>query len=230
MRVSKIRGFADILPGEVETWQFIEEKAREVFALYNFSEIRIPILEKTDLFSRSLGETTDIVEKEMYTFADQDPKGSLLTLRPEGTAGVVRAYIESGLYQVERIRKLFYLGPMFRRERPQKGRLRQFYQIGAEVLGRSDPLMDAEILLLLDDFFSSVGLDGLLLELNSLGCVQCRPRYRQTLLDFLRKRSGDLCENCRRRLERNPLRVLDCKEEVVHPGHPTGSFNAGLSL
>lgn len=213
MKISKVKGFSDILPGEVELWQFVEEKAREVFARYNFAEIRIPILEKTELFSRSLGETTDIVEKEMYTFADQDAKGSLLTLRPEGTAGVVRAYIEAELYKVEPVRRLFYLGPMFRRERPQKGRLRQFYQIGVEVLGRGDPFVDAEILLLLNDFFWLTGLDSLTLELNSLGCVQCRPRYRQKLLAYLHERARSLCPNCQRRMERNPLRVLDCKEE-----------------
>ena len=213
MKITAIKGFSDILPGEVETWQFVEEKAREVFARYNFSEIRIPIVEKTDLFSRSLGETTDIVEKEMYTFADQDARDSLLTLRPEGTAGVVRAYVESEMYKIEPVRKLFYLGPMFRRERPQKGRLRQFYQIGAEVLGRSDPFADAELLLLLRDFFDLVKLDGADLELNSLGCVQCRPRYREELLAFLKQREKKLCGNCQRRLERNPLRALDCKEE-----------------
>jgi histidyl-tRNA synthetase len=213
VKISSIKGFVDILPGEVETWQFAEEKAREVFALYDFSEIRIPIIEKTELFSRSIGETTDIVEKEMYTFADQDAKGSSLTLRPEGTAGVVRAYVEGELYQIEPVRKLFYFGPMFRRERPQKGRQRQFYQIGAEALGRADPLIDAEILLLLSDLFSRVGLEGVVLELNSLGCVQCRPAYRAELLAFLREREGKLCENCRRRMERNPLRILDCKEE-----------------
>ncbi|HEY3304465.1 MAG TPA: histidine--tRNA ligase [Candidatus Binatia bacterium] len=213
MKISSIKGFVDILPGEVETWQFVEEQARELFALYNFSEIRIPIVEKTELFSRSLGETTDIVEKEMYTFSDQDAKGSSLTLRPEGTAGVVRAYVEGELYQVEPVRKLFYFGPMFRRERPQKGRQRQFYQIGAEALGRADPVIDAEILLLLSDFFSRVGLEGVTLELNSLGCVQCRPAYRSKLLAFLKELEGKLCENCRRRMERNPLRILDCKEE-----------------
>ena len=212
MKITSIKGFADILPGEVETWQFVEEKARDVFALYNFSEIRIPIVEKTELFSRSIGETTDIVEKEMYTFAE-DAKGSMLTLRPEGTAGVVRAYVEAELYKVEPARKLFYLGPMFRRERPQKGRLRQFYQIGAEALGRPDPLVDAEILLLLRDFFSLVGLEGVALELNSLGDVRCRPGYRKELLAFLKEREKKLCANCRRRMERNPLRVLDCKEE-----------------
>ena len=213
MKVAAIKGFADILPGETETWQFVEDKARAVFESYNFSEIRIPIVEKTELFSRSLGETTDIVEKEMYTFADQDAKGSLLTLRPEATAGVVRAYIEAELYKTEPVRKLFCIGPMFRRERPQKGRLRQFYQIDAEVLGRGDPLADAELLLLLRDFFESVGLDGLTLELNSLGCVECRARYRRELLAFLKEREKELCANCQRRMERNPLRVLDCKEE-----------------
>ena len=212
MKITSIKGFADIVPGEVEIWQFVEDKAREVFRLYNFSEIRIPIVERTELFSRSLGETTDIVEKEMYTFVDQDVKESRLTLRPEGTAGVVRAYVESEMYQVEPVRKLFYSGPMFRRERPQKGRQRQFYQIGAEVLGRADALSDAELLLLLHDFFTRVGLDTVTLELNSLGDVQCRPAYREKLLAFLRDNASRLCENCRRRMERNPLRVLDCKE------------------
>ncbi len=213
MKIDSIKGFADILPGEVETWQFIERTAREVFALYNFAEIRIPIVEKTELFSRSLGETTDIVEKEMYTFPDQDAKGSSLTLRPEGTAGVVRSYVEAELYKIEPVRKLFYLGPMFRRERPQKGRLRQFYQIGAEILGRADAYADAELLLLLGEFFAKVGLDGAALELNSLGCVRCRPAYRKELLAFLAAQESKLCGNCRRRMERNPLRVLDCKEE-----------------
>lgn len=213
MIINAIKGFADVLPGEIETWQFVEAKAREVFVRYNFSEIRIPVVEKTELFSRSLGETTDIVEKEMYTFADQDTKGSLLTLRPEGTAGVVRAYLEAEMYKIEPVRKLYYLGPMFRRERPQKGRLRQFYQIGAEALGRNDPFVDAEILLLLNDFFLGIELKGLTLQLNSLGCVQCRPRYRQDLLSFALTRKENLCDNCQRRMERNPLRVLDCKDE-----------------
>ncbi|HET8563101.1 MAG TPA: histidine--tRNA ligase, partial [Candidatus Binatia bacterium] len=212
MKISAIKGFSDVLPGEVEVWQSIEEKARAVFACYHFSEIRIPVLEKTELFSRSIGETTDIVEKEMYTFADQDAKGSLLTLRPEGTAGVVRSYIETEMFKTEPVRKLYYMGPMFRRERPQKGRQRQFHQIGAEVLGRGDPFVDAEILLLLHDFLSALELRGLTLQLNSLGDVECRPQYRQKLLEFLRAREQALCANCRRRMERNPLRVLDCKE------------------
>ncbi len=155
MRITAIKGFSDILPEAVEPWQFVEGKARQVFSSYNFSEIRIPILEKTELFSRSIGETTDIVEKEMYTFTDRD--GSMLTLRPEGTAGVVRAYVESEMYKTEPVRKLYYMGPMFRRERPQKGRMRQFHQIGAEALGRADPFIDAEMLLMLRDFFAAVG-------------------------------------------------------------------------
>ncbi len=212
MKITAIKGFADIVPGEVETWQLLEREARAVFAAYNFAEIRIPIVEKTELFSRSIGETTDIVEKEMYTFADQDSKGSLLTLRPEGTAGVVRAYVESEMFKVEPVRKLFYMGPMFRRERPQKGRMRQFHQIGAEALGRGDPFIDAEVLILLDDFFARVGLEGASLQLNSLGCTECRPQYRGKLLSYLRSREQALCCNCRRRMERNPLRVLDCKE------------------
>jgi histidyl-tRNA synthetase len=212
MKVAAIKGFSDILPGEIETWQWVEMKAREVFGVYNFAEVRTPIVEKTELFSRSLGETTDIVEKEMYTFADQDAKGSLLTLRPEGTAGVVRAYVESEMFKTEPVRKLWYLGPMFRRERPQKGRMRQFHQIGAEVLGRGDAFVDAEVLLLLDDLFSVLGLDGAALQLNSLGDSECRPKYRQRLLAFLKEREDALCANCRRRMARNPLRVLDCKE------------------
>lgn len=218
MRITAIRGFSDILPGEVEIWQAVEAKAREVFSAYNFSEIRIPILEKTELFSRSIGETTDIVEKEMYTFEDRDSRSAdmseatKLTLRPEGTAGVVRAYVESEMYKTEPVRKFYYMGPMFRRERPQKGRTRQFHQIGAEALGRSDPFIDAEILLLLSDFFGALGLTEPSLEINSLGDWECRPKYRETLLAFLKEREESLCDNCRRRIERNPLRALDCKE------------------
>src|SRR6266702_2581956 len=210
MRITAIKGFSDILPEAVEPWQFVEGKARQVFSSYNFSEIRIPILEKTELFSRSIGETTDIVEKEMYTFTDRD--GSMLTLRPEGTAGVVRAYVESEMYKSEPVRKLYYMGPMFRRERPQKGRMRQFHQIGAEALGRGDPFIDAEVLLLLNDFFESLGLTEPTLQLNSLGDAECRPQYREKLLAFLKAREESLCANCRRRIDRNPLRALDCKE------------------
>jgi histidyl-tRNA synthetase len=209
MKIHSIKGFSDILPGEVELWQSVEAAARRVFHAYSFAEIRIPILEKTELFSRSIGENTDIVEKEMYTFEDRDD--THLTLRPEGTAGVVRAYIEAEMFKVEPVRKLYYMGPMFRRERPQKGRMRQFHQIGAEALGRGDPLVDAEILLLLHDFFAALGLTEPALQLNSLGDAACRPEYRQKLLAFLKAREDSLCGDCRRRIDRNPLRVLDCK-------------------
>jgi histidyl-tRNA synthetase len=218
MKITSIKGFSDILPEEVGAWQQVEAAARRVFAAYNFAEIRIPIVEKTELFSRSIGETTDIVEKEMYTFEDHDSRsadpadGTKLTLRPEGTAGVVRAYVEAEMYKVEPVRKLYYVGPMFRRERPQKGRMRQFHQIGAEALGRADPFVDAEVLLLLHDFFGAVGLTEPALQLNSLGDAECRPAYRQTLLAFLKTREDALCGNCRRRIDRNPLRALDCKE------------------
>src|SRR5262245_32206089 len=218
MKITSIKGFADILPGEVETWQRVEAKAHEVFNAYNFTEIRIPLLEKTVLFSRSIGETTDIVEKEMYTFEDRDARagelaeGIKLTLRPEGTAGVVRAYVESEMYKVEPVRKLYYMGPMFRRERPQKGRSRQFHQIGAEALWRGDPFIDAEVLLLLNDYFAALGLTEPTLQINSLGDSACRPQYRDKLLAFLKQREQSLCGNCRRRIDRNPLRALDCKE------------------
>jgi histidyl-tRNA synthetase len=218
MKVTAIKGFSDILPGEVERWQEVEGKARQVFGAYNFFEIRIPVLEKTELFRRSIGETTDIVEKEMYTFEDRDSRSgdatevTRLTIRPEGTAGVVRAYLEAEMYKTEPVRKLYYMGPMFRRERPQKGRMRQFHQIGAEALGRGDPFIDAEILLLLNDFFCALGLTEPALQINSLGDSECRPKYRETLLAFLKLREQSLCENCRRRIDRNPLRALDCKE------------------
>ena len=218
MKITSIKGFADILPEEVGAWQRVEAAARRIFDAYHFAEIRIPIVEKTDLFSRSIGETTDIVEKEMYTFEDRDSRSNeatdatKLTLRPEGTAGVVRAYVEAEMYKVEPVRKLYYMGPMFRRERPQKGRMRQFHQIGAEALGRSDPFIDADILLLLNDFFGAVGLTELTLQINSLGDSECRPQYREKLLAFLKAREESLCANCRRRIDRNPLRALDCKE------------------
>jgi histidyl-tRNA synthetase len=218
MKITSIKGFSDILPEEVGAWQRVEAAARRIFDAYHFAEIRIPIVEKTELFSRSIGETTDIVEKEMYTFEDRDSRSNeasnttKLTLRPEGTAGVVRAYVEAEMYKVETVRKLCYMGPMFRRERPQKGRMRQFHQIGAEALGRSDPFIDAEILLLLNDFFGAVGLTELSLQINSLGDSECRPQYREKLLAFLKAREESLCANCRRRIDRNPLRALDCKE------------------
>jgi histidyl-tRNA synthetase len=210
MKITAIRGFRDILPDESELWQVIESQARTSFAAYGFSEIILPILEKTELFARAIGETTDIVEKEMYTFTDRDD--SSLTLRPEGTASVIRAYIEHSLHQKEPVSKLFYIGPMFRRERPQKGRYRQFHQIGAEILGREDALIDAELLLMLNGFFIALQLD-VSIDINSLGCSTCRPQYREALRAFGESKFAALCENCHARLHRNPLRILDCKEE-----------------
>lgn len=214
MKISSVKGFHDVLPDESARWSWIEREAREQFGRYNFAELRIPVVERTELFARSIGETTDIVEKEMYTFTDRD--GSSLTLRPEGTASVVRAYVEHALHQREPVSKLFYLGPMFRRERPQKGRLRQFAQIGAEVIGRDDAGIDAEVLVLLHDLLNALHVSGPRIEINSLGCAQCRPAYRAALQAFGEAHRADLCENCNRRLERNPLRLLDCKDRDCH--------------
>jgi histidyl-tRNA synthetase len=199
----------DILPGDVETWQFLEQTAREIFGVYGFSEIRTPAVEKTELFCRSIGEATDIVEKEMYTFADKSSNS--LTLRPEGTAPVMRAFIQNRLHNLDPVNKLYYLGPMFRYERPQKGRYRQFHQIGAEVIGVENPMIDAQVLAMLHHYFCAIGIDAVELQLNSLGCPECRPAYRQILIDFLQSRLQNLCGDCQRRYLTNPLRVLDCK-------------------
>ncbi|MDP7109256.1 MAG: histidine--tRNA ligase, partial [Nitrospinaceae bacterium] len=209
MKIQAIRGVKDILPDEIEKWQWVEGKAHTVFARYGFKEIRPPIFEKTKLFSRGIGETTDIVEKEMYTFEDRS--GEMVTLRPEGTASVVRAFVEHKMYATQSVQKLYYLGPMFRYERPQAGRFRQFYQIGVEAMGSHNPAVDAEVMIMLMDFFKTLGLTGLKVQLNSLGCDKCRPTYRETLKDSIRMHLSDLCENCNQRSERNPLRVLDCK-------------------
>ena len=207
--INSIRGFNDILPPDTNIWQHVEKEAREIFAAYGFSEIRVPIVEKTGLFSRSIGETTDIVEKEMYTFADRH--GESITLRPEGTAPVARAYIEHKLYGNDPVAKFYYLGQMFRYERPQKGRFRQFHQIGAEVFGIDDPAVDAETLEMLVSLFQRLGLEGITLHINSLGCKECRPLYKQRLLHFLHDKKPHLCQDCQRRFEINPLRTLDCK-------------------
>jgi histidyl-tRNA synthetase len=207
--ISGIKGMNDLLPGEVETWQFLEERARRIFSAFGFAEMRVPVVEKTDLFRRSIGETTDIVEKEMYTFTDKG--GNSLTLRPEGTASIMRSFIEHKLYARDAVAKLFYMGPMFRYERPQKGRYRQFHQIGAEVIGVEAPMIDAQVMVMLAHYFAEVGIEDVELQINSLGCPQCRPRYRQALIDFLEQHLEVLCEDCRRRYRTNPLRVLDCK-------------------
>jgi len=209
MAITAIKGFNDILPDESGRWQHIEQAARSVFELNGFTEIRVPIMEKTELFCRSIGDATDIVEKEMYTFIDKGENS--VTLRPEGTAGVMRAFIEHKLYAHDPVAKLYYLGPMFRYERPQKGRYRQFHQIGAEITGVHDPLADAQVLNMLSTFFRKIGLDEPQLQINSLGCPDCRPTYRTALLSFLDGRLEKLCEDCKRRFTTNPLRTLDCK-------------------
>jgi histidyl-tRNA synthetase len=207
--IRAIRGMNDLLPDASGRWQLAEETARAVLERYGYREIRTPIVEETRLFQRSIGESTDIVEKEMYTFPDR--KGKLLTLRPEGTAGVVRAVLEHGLIQQDRAAKLYYLGPMFRYERPQKGRYRQFYQIGAEAFGVAEPLLDAEVIAMLWRLFRDLGLVGLAVRLNSLGDAACRPAYRERLVAALAPLQDKLCGDCQRRYRTNPLRVLDCK-------------------
>jgi len=204
-----IKGVKDILPEETPRWRLIEEAARRWAARFGFREIRIPIFETTMLFARSIGATTDIVEKEMYTFPDRD--GSSLTLRPEGTAGTVRAFIEHNRAAEPVPQKYFYLGPMFRHERPQAGRLRQFHQFGVESFGTPDPSADIEVISLLWRFLSELGLPGLTLELNSLGRAEDRARYVPNLVIFLKEHAAQLCGNCQRRIDTNPLRVLDCK-------------------
>ncbi|MDR1997606.1 MAG: histidine--tRNA ligase [Candidatus Margulisbacteria bacterium] len=203
------RGTRDILPAEVALWQFVEQKAREIFRLYNFREIRTPIFEHTELFLRGIGENTDIISKEMYNF--QDRKGRSLTLRPEGTASVVRAYLESNLHKQEALSKLWYQGPMFRYERPQAGRYRQFHQMGCEVLGAVSAYQDTEVIALAQHFFETIGLRGLEVHINSVGCPICRPVIKERLKSFLGDNLNNLCEDCRKRFETNPLRILDCK-------------------
>jgi len=207
--IQLIRGFKDILPGESERWQYIERTAVELFHNFGYREIRIPIMERTELFARSIGENTDIVEKEMYTFPDR--KGQLLTLRPEATASVVRSYIQHKLYARDPIQKVYVIGPMFRRERPQKGRYRQFYQIDAEVFGVAEPYVDAQLIHMLVTLCQRLDVPDVHVVINSLGCPRCRPGFREALARMLAEVSGQLCSDCVRRSTRNPLRVLDCK-------------------
>ena len=207
-----VKGLKDILPQQTPQWQHIEAVARTLATQYGFSEIRVPIFEFTELYARSIGGTTDIVEKEMYTFPDRD--GSSLTLRPEGTAGVVRAVLEHKLLDSPTTRKLFYLGPMFRHERPQAGRYRQFHQFGVEALGIDHPLIDVEVIALLCQFFSSLGLEDLTLHINSIGTLNDREVYIHKLKEFLSPILKTLCGNCQRRYSTNPLRILDCKIPV----------------
>lgn len=207
--IQLIKGFKDILPGEIEVWQTIEHAAKETFENFGFQELRLPIVEKSELFSRSIGDTTDIVEKEMYTF--EDGKRGNVTLRPEATASVVRSYIQHKMYAKDPIRKFYTIGPMFRRERPQKGRYRQFYQIDAEVFGIDSPYLDAQLIFMLTTLLEKLKAKDVKAHINSLGCPHCRPRFQKALKDLLDAKKDQLCDNCLRRSEKNPLRVLDCK-------------------
>lgn len=224
--IKAVRGTRDLLPPETEVWNRVEQTARAVFARYGFGEIRTPVFEDTQLFARSVGEETDIVSKEMYTWEDraraQSERTQSLTLRPENTAGVVRAYIEHNLAETGLLQKLYYMGPQFRRERPQKGRYRQFFQIGAEVIGppsagSESPLRDAEILEMLAALLEALGIHGWTLQINSVGSAQDRPRYVEALRAALVSVAGDLCADCQRRAVTNPLRVLDCKVPEDQP-------------
>jgi histidyl-tRNA synthetase len=213
--IRAVKGTRDLLPPDTDVWNRVDAIARDVFRAYNYHEIRTPILEETQLFSRGVGQETDIVSKEMYTFEDRD--GSSLTLRPENTASVIRAYIEHRLDQKPGVQKLYYIGPMFRRERPQKGRYRQFFQIGAEAIGSESPFIDAEVIELVVEILTRTGLSGFTLLLNSVGDQNCRPAYVETLRAALRPVAEQLCGDCQRRVETNPLRVLDCKVPQDQP-------------
>jgi histidyl-tRNA synthetase len=207
--IKGIRGFRDIPPEEAFQQSFVEDKTREHFSLYGYREVRLPLVEPTELFTRGIGQGTDIVEKEMYTF--QDRNGVSVTLRPEGTASAIRAYLEGGWQAQGGITKIFYMGPMFRYERPQKGRYRQFYQVGLEAIGGSGPMVDSEVIALLHHLFVKLNVRDIRILINSLGCPACRPGYRRVLVDFLGSVREDLCSNCVRRLQTNPMRIIDCK-------------------
>ncbi len=206
------RGTADVLPDESGLWLRVEETVRRVCRNAGYGEIRTPIFEHTELFERGVGAVTDIVEKEMYTFPDK--AGRSMTLRPEGTAPCMRAYLEHNLQARPQPVKMYYIGPMFRYERPQSGRFRQHTQFGVEAIGSGDPALDTEVVSILVDVYRNLGLSGFVVHLNTIGCPECRPRYKEALVRTLSGRVEDLCSDCRRRLERNPLRVLDCKNEV----------------
>ncbi|WHY70685.1 histidine--tRNA ligase [Fictibacillus enclensis] len=209
------RGTQDILPGTVEKWQYVENKAREICSRYNYKEIRTPIFEHTELFLRSVGDTTDIVQKEMYTFTDRGERS--LTLRPEGTASTVRSYVENKLFGLpQQPTKLYYIGPMFRYERPQAGRYRQFVQFGIEAMGSDDPSIDAEVMALAMDVYKELGLKRLRLVLNTLGDKESRKAHRDALVAHFEPRIGEFCHDCQNRLQTNPLRILDCKKDRDH--------------
>ncbi len=213
MELTRLKGFQDLLGTQAQTLAYVEARARLLMERYGVSEIKIPMLERIELYQRSTGETSEIVSKQMYTFSDRDEAGTTLALRPEGTPGVVRAYIEAGMDRSDPEQRFFYAGPMFRRERPQKGRYRQFNQFGVEVFGRADPACDAELLVMIDDLRRDLGLE-FQFELNSLGHAGCRPAFRAAVLEYGRRHWDELCRDCHERLERNPLRLLDCKIDV----------------
>ena len=213
--IRSVKGTRDILPPASAVWNHVESVARRIFRAYNYHEIRTPIFEETALFARSVGEETDIVSKEMYTFEDRD--GGSLTLRPENTASVMRSYIEHRLDQLPGLQKLYYIGPMFRRERPQKGRFRQFFQIGAEAIGSESPAVDAEVIEMVVEVLTACGMDGFELLINSVGCAECRPVFVAALREKLKDVAPTMCRDCQRRVETNPLRVLDCKVPEDQP-------------
>jgi histidyl-tRNA synthetase len=212
MKYSALKGVHDIFPPDIHTWHKIEGVARDVFSAYGFQELRVPIIESTDIFIRSIGETTDIVEKEMYTFSDKAERR--ITLRPEGTAPAVRCYVEHRLFNLPSPQKFYYSGPMFRYERPQAGRFRQFFQIGVEAFGVAGPKIDAEILSMLRLLLGRLGLQGINFEVNSIGCENCRPGFRNALIDFFSDKLNGFCPDCKRRYDQNPLRILDCKVDA----------------
>ncbi len=211
-QIKTVKGFNEVLPPDSFYWRMVEDKFRDLLEGYGFAELRLALLEPTELFARSIGDETDIVEKEMYTFLDRSERS--LTLRPEGTASVVRAFNQYSLGKISEINKLYYIGPMFRYERPQKGRYRQFHQLGAEVFGETSFYQDAETLIMLAQLFHTLSIEGVNLHLNSLGCEACRPDYRDQLKGFLEDRQASLCSDCQRRIQENPLRALDCKNPV----------------
>ena len=211
-QITAPKGTQDILPKESGRWQKAESIMRELCAQYGFKEIRTPVFEHTEVFVRGVGETTDVVTKEMYTFEDKG--GRSVTLRPEGTAGIVRSFVENGLFNEALPTKLFYMIQCFRYEKPQKGRLREFHQFGLELFGAPDPIADATIISLPYRLFKKVGLEGISLELNSIGCKECRAKYREALIAYFQKDEEQLCPTCRERLQKNPMRILDCKSEI----------------
>ncbi|HZJ68377.1 MAG TPA: histidine--tRNA ligase [Candidatus Eisenbacteria bacterium] len=212
MSIQAPRGTRDILPDQTPTWRMVEQKFHEVCENFNFQEIRVPTFEQTELFERGVGDTTDIVQKEMYTFLDK--AGRSMTLRPEGTAGVVRAFLENGLSSETSPQKLYYILNNFRYEKMGKGRYREFSQMGCELFSSAEPAADAELISLLYIFFEQLGLRQINLKLNSIGCSTCRPAYFKKLKDYLRPNIKELCENCQDRFERNPFRIIDCKEDA----------------